>query len=218
MQEESADSSLPLVVDRAGSLFDAPAGSGLIHACNSEGSWGAGIARAFKLKYPAAYKAYRNHCSKFKINKANHMIPDLRSEDGSVVSVPYPDGSALIIRPQAEDHTSPRKKGYWIICLFTSRGYGKKVDSPTMIMNKTAAALYDLKAQMNALQVELRDPASVPSLYACRFNSGLFRVPWKRTKALIQEVGISMTVVAPDEQIEKSDEELEEGWGEESKA
>ncbi|KIM43267.1 hypothetical protein M413DRAFT_444082 [Hebeloma cylindrosporum] len=36
-----------------GDLFAAPANSILVHACNTKGSWGAGIALAFKEKYPS---------------------------------------------------------------------------------------------------------------------------------------------------------------------
>ncbi|KAJ3508916.1 hypothetical protein NLJ89_g5497 [Agrocybe chaxingu] len=45
-----------------GDLFAAPAGSILVQACNTQGSWGAGIAVAFKDKYPAAFQQYKAHC------------------------------------------------------------------------------------------------------------------------------------------------------------
>ncbi|KAJ7272551.1 hypothetical protein B0H12DRAFT_584598 [Mycena haematopus] len=45
-------------------LFAAPAGSILIHACNTRGSWGAGIATAFKERYPDAFIQYKDHCKK----------------------------------------------------------------------------------------------------------------------------------------------------------
>lgn len=39
---------------------------------------------------------------------------------------------------------------------------------------------------------------SVPtSLYSCRFNSGLFAVPWERTKGLVERVALDLTVVNP---------------------
>jgi ADP-ribose 1''-phosphate phosphatase len=46
----------------SGDLFSAPAGSILVHACNTKGSWGAGIALAFKQRFPDAFKVYRAHC------------------------------------------------------------------------------------------------------------------------------------------------------------
>lgn len=45
-----------------GDIFSAPAGSILVHACNTQGSWGSGIALAFREKYPAQYEKYRAHC------------------------------------------------------------------------------------------------------------------------------------------------------------
>ncbi|CAA7261475.1 unnamed protein product [Cyclocybe aegerita] len=45
-----------------GDLFTAPSGSILVQACNTQGSWGAGIAIAFKEKYPAAFQQYEAHC------------------------------------------------------------------------------------------------------------------------------------------------------------
>ncbi|KAJ7598744.1 hypothetical protein C8J56DRAFT_914868 [Mycena floridula] len=45
-----------------GDLFEAPVGSILIHACNTAGSWGGGIAVAFLERYPAAFQVYRSHC------------------------------------------------------------------------------------------------------------------------------------------------------------
>ena len=40
------------------SLFDAPEGSMLVHACNAQGVWGSGIAAEFKKRYPRSYKEY----------------------------------------------------------------------------------------------------------------------------------------------------------------
>jgi ADP-ribose 1''-phosphate phosphatase len=40
------------------SLFDAPAGSIIVHACNAQGMWGSGIAKEFAKRYPESYKCY----------------------------------------------------------------------------------------------------------------------------------------------------------------
>ncbi|KAJ7693387.1 hypothetical protein B0H17DRAFT_1060001 [Mycena rosella] len=45
-------------------IFAAPEGSILVHACNTVGSWGAGIATAFQEKYPGAFAKYKNVCRK----------------------------------------------------------------------------------------------------------------------------------------------------------
>ncbi|KAG7444141.1 ADP-ribose 1''-phosphate phosphatase [Guyanagaster necrorhizus] len=43
-------------------IFSAPKNSILVHACNARGSWGAGIALAFRERYPDAYTVYQQHC------------------------------------------------------------------------------------------------------------------------------------------------------------
>ncbi len=51
-----------MIIYVPGSLFDAPAGSILAHACNGQGVWGGGIALAFKNLYPAEYRLYYRAC------------------------------------------------------------------------------------------------------------------------------------------------------------
>ncbi len=46
-----------------GDLFKvAPKEAYLLHACNCQGAWGAGIAKAFKLYYPMDYIKYNQYC------------------------------------------------------------------------------------------------------------------------------------------------------------
>lgn len=47
------------------SLFDAEPGSVLVHACNTRGVWGSGIAKVFKEKFPTAYSHYNKYCKDF---------------------------------------------------------------------------------------------------------------------------------------------------------
>lgn len=50
------------------SLFDAPKsihgipGTLLVHACNTEGFWGAGIAKEFKKRFPESFLLYKEFC------------------------------------------------------------------------------------------------------------------------------------------------------------
>lgn len=44
------------------SLFGAPKGSVLVHACNSKGVWGSGIAKDMKTRFPKAFENYNNEC------------------------------------------------------------------------------------------------------------------------------------------------------------
>ncbi|KAJ6121139.1 ADP-ribose 1''-phosphate phosphatase, partial [Penicillium sp. IBT 18751x] len=195
------------VTETPGDLFEAPEGSALIHACNSQGSWGAGIAKVFKQKYPAAYRYYRNHCQTYRYGVTNHSIPNLQAEDESTITVRLPLGTALIIPPQPSDARGGRK-AHWIVCLFTSHNYGKRVDSPEMIHNSTHAALHDLKSQLDSLQIDLRDSQNLPpgELWSCRFNSGLFGVPWGETRGLVENVGLDLKVVYPADATKETDE------------
>ena len=45
-----------------GDLFTAPDHSILVHACNTLGSWGSGIALTFRQNYPAQFAQYKAHC------------------------------------------------------------------------------------------------------------------------------------------------------------
>jgi len=47
-----------------GDIFSAPPNTILVHACNTQGSWGAGIALAFQKKFPAQFKVYEDYCAK----------------------------------------------------------------------------------------------------------------------------------------------------------
>ncbi|KIW03329.1 uncharacterized protein PV09_05541 [Verruconis gallopava] len=111
------------ITEIAGDIFDAPDGTVLIHACNCLGSWGAGIAAAFKERYPNAYKRYNEHCRS-------------REPDNLV-------NTALLIPPQES------KSKHWVGCLFTSRKYGRNKDSPQQILDATGPSFRDLVEQMS---------------------------------------------------------------------
>jgi ADP-ribose 1''-phosphate phosphatase len=50
------------VKTRKGDLFTAPKGSYLAHACNCQGVWGSGVAKEFKLRFPASFLEYEAKC------------------------------------------------------------------------------------------------------------------------------------------------------------
>ncbi|KAJ5673637.1 hypothetical protein N7507_002764 [Penicillium longicatenatum] len=187
------------VAERPGNLFDAPPRSALIHACNARGSWGAGIAREFALKYPWAFTEYRKHCLKWKGENQFHDIPNLYAtgDEAKTISVRYPVGTALIIYPES-CFFAPGVKP-WVICLFTSADYGSRVDSPEMILNNTNAALHDLRQKLDNAGKRRHSGLLVDHLWACRFNSGLFGIPWAKTRELIDGValGLPLTIVYP---------------------
>jgi ADP-ribose 1''-phosphate phosphatase len=144
------------VVEKVGDLFDAPDEAVLIHACNCIGLWGAGIAAAFKTRYPEAFIEYREHCRSNEVENLN--------------------GSALLIPPLEDD--GPK---HFVGCLFTSKRPGKGRDSPEEILQNTETAMIDLMQQL-ALKPEISE------IRMCHINSGLFNVPWERTKSLIEKL------------------------------
>ncbi|KII91020.1 hypothetical protein PLICRDRAFT_39616 [Plicaturopsis crispa FD-325 SS-3] len=144
-----------------GDLFGAPGGSILVHACNTAGKWGAGIALEFRTRYPEAFAQYNAHC-------AAHSPDDLV-------------GTCLLL--QGDD-------AHDIACLFTSRGYGKRKDSPECILAATGQCVANLLTQ----NAQARKP-----LHACQFNSGKFGVPWDATEAILVALGVEMTVYLPPE-------------------
>jgi len=154
------------IVLRKGDLFTSPpANSILLHACNCIGSWGGGIALAFKQKFPSAYETYRKHCS-------------AHSDDPRKLI-----GTCLIIRGASDK--------YDVGCLFTSVGYGKQVDAPSMILDATRKAVTDLMEQNTGKNAK--------EIHSCQFNSGLFRVPWEDSQKILEELGASMVVYLPPE-------------------
>lgn len=73
---------------------------------------------------------------------------------------------------------------YTIACLFTSKGYGKYIDSPDNILKATKSAINELI---------LFNPDDY-KYHACKINSGLFRVPWEKSEAILKATGRKFTV------------------------
>ncbi|XP_014562718.1 hypothetical protein COCVIDRAFT_83805 [Bipolaris victoriae FI3] len=153
----STTSSTLSLTHHTGSLFTAPPGTLLLHACNTQGSWGSGIALAFKKQYPNAYTIYHAFCTKEHSPKTGNSVPV---------------GTTLLIPPVDGD------KGHWIGCLFTSRRYGKGKDAAGEILRNTGRAIEGCLGLLGLLGEE------VASVRMCRINSGKFGVPWERTEVL----------------------------------
>lgn len=110
------------VIEEVGDIFDAPNDTLIIHACNCIGSWGAGIAAAFRQRYPNAFETYKQHC---KTSTPDQLIR-----------------KALLISPADGD---PK---HWVGCLFTSKRFGRGRDSAQDILDATAPSMEDLIAQV----------------------------------------------------------------------
>ena len=156
---EGAHSTLSFTVHKGNLFNNVPPKTLLIHACNTQGSWGAGIARAFRSHYPAAYTVYRNFCTQEHDPKTN----------------PIPTGTALLIAPVDVG------KEHWIGCLFTSAKYGKAKASPEVILRNTVPAMQTL---LELVQIA----GGVGGVRMCKINSGLFGVPWERTVEALEGI------------------------------
>ncbi|GLA03916.1 ADP-ribose 1''-phosphate phosphatase [Aspergillus niger] len=173
-----------------GSLFDAPEGAALIHACNCRGTWGKGIARVFRSNYPAAYEIYRSHCRQFSSKPRHNTI----TTSVGARRARLPEGTALIIPPQEKDYENDSRKRHWIICLFTSRGLGRMVSPENIVLENTELAIADMKEQLDRIEYQ---EGRFLELWSCRFNSGLFGVQWARSREILTKSGLDVTVVTP---------------------
>jgi hypothetical protein len=142
------------------SLFDAPRGSYMVHACNSQGVWGSGIAKEFKARYPTAFNAYRAHCEHW--NSVNGTACGTSDNSWAFDDEPHAVG--------------------WII---TSHNYGDLKDDLEYIKVNTTLALVDLCERI--VKEHLHDDRII-EVYSNKFNSGLFGVPWKDSELILKTV------------------------------
>jgi len=166
-QPDTAQPRTLKLTEKTGDIFAAPPNTLLIHACNCEGSWVAGIAKAFHDRYPHAYDAYAAHC-----DEHSHSL----------------FGQAQLIPPRDDDGDSK----HFVGCLFTSRSKGRKKDSPGRILGATRLAMEDLLSKVDEWNVKAGDVGEkVGEVRICQINSGLFAVPWVETKAVLESIDVS---------------------------
>lgn len=96
-------------------LFDAPLGSTLVHACNGQGVWGAGIAAEFANRFPGAENQFREFCEHLKHYEV----------------------------PRVGHSTLFHESDYVIGSIITSDNFGQNKDSVEAIKVQTAIALMD---------------------------------------------------------------------------
>lgn len=149
------------LVESINDIFNAPPNTLIIHACNTKGSWGGGIAKAFKGKYPAAFEVYKTHCQR---------------NGGELV------GQALLIPPHKE-----AGEEHFVGCLFTSVSKGREADSPAKILSATGPAMRHLLRQVQEHNTS-HPGEEMSEVRMCKINSGLFKVPWEKTKDVIQAI------------------------------
>ncbi|KAK2801276.1 ADP-ribose 1''-phosphate phosphatase [Onygenales sp. PD_10] len=97
-------------------------------------------------------------------------------------------------------------KKHWIVCLFTSFNYGRQRSAAGVILENTRLAVGDLKGQIERMKMEgdggegeeeMGMGMGMGELWGCRFNAGLFGVPWEATRGVLEEVGVGMRIVRP---------------------
>lgn len=177
--------------------------------------WGAGIARVFRdkvclLYFPSQHSS-RHLTISFIISLVTNEIKTHQYPQAHIVYKSHCDsqtgnallGTTLLIPPQAGDGN----KKQWIACLFTSVDYGRKKGTPDSIVAATRGALEDLKVQLDLLKggadgnddqsgkEKGKQEVTPGELWACRFNSKNFGVPWARSRRAVEEVGLVMNIV-----------------------
>lgn len=161
------------IEEAEGDIFDAPRNCLIIHACNCQGSWGAGIAKAFHDRYPKAYSEHVDHCREY----GNDLL----------------DSAQLIPPVDAKADDSAGK--HFVGCLFTSRYYGRKKDKPARILSATKPAMEDLLRQVREWDEKASDGDRIGEVRICKINSGLFAVPWKKTREVLESIDVSESEV-----------------------
>lgn len=208
LQSSSPAASTLTVTEHAGDIFSAPSNTVLVHACNCQGSWSAGIAKAFKTHYPAAFKKYAAHCERWSADEllgTALLIPPASFSAAAADTKGNEGGkNATSTKGKANGMVESGEKGsHFVGCLFTSAHYGKRKGSPKQILEATGPAMEDLLRKINAWNedhpIQSKDDddngknAKVIGenmrsgvVRMCKINSGLFNVPWEDTKAVIE--------------------------------
>jgi len=148
-----------LITYRTGDLFTAPPGSILVHSCNAQGIWGAGVALQMKNRYWEGFQDFKK------------WLRYLSAYQGQ------PLGHTRLLDRHSSSHS--------IASMVVSNGLGSSVDSPGVILEHTSMAIRHLLLQEIQGAVEQKRP--VRELHSPRINAGLFNVPWERTEAVIRE-------------------------------
>ncbi|MCJ1230561.1 ADP-ribose 1''-phosphate phosphatase [Toensbergia leucococca] len=178
------------------SIFSAPSHSILIHACNTKGVWGSGVALEFKNRYPAAYASYRTHCLNPPpgISLAKHQA-SLVGTALLIAPLPFPTNTNNLTESDSKS-AIPTSSTHHIACLYTSLSYGRSRSPPETILQNTQAAMADLETQIAGLRSRTGEKQKVGEVWAVRINSGRFGVEWDRTKEVLEEGGLDLVVVS----------------------
>ncbi|ROV92603.1 hypothetical protein VMCG_08961 [Cytospora schulzeri] len=166
----SSITSIPSSPDTANKTF-------FLHATNCLGVWGTGIAKALREQFPDAFEADRQSCRE-GCPPGEH--PGADELDALV-------GTCYVIPTNVISKAAP----FSIVCLRTSRGYGRQsagqagLDNKDVVLEQTRWALQDFRAQLEELGKERQKEFVV---WSPQINSGGFHIPWERTEEMIEDV------------------------------
>ncbi len=199
----SNDSSTLAITENIGDIFAAPSNTLLIHACNCQGSWSAGIAKAFKDRYPKAFAKYAAHCKQYKDHLVGDALlivpPDDAFDSSKVAPTSKPKDKD---KNSTEDATKADQDGgdakgevdpstHFVGCVFTSRRFGRNKDSPKQILEATGPAMELMMQKVADYNASVSDESrKVKEVRMCKINSGLFHVPWTKTKAVLESIDV----------------------------
>jgi ADP-ribose 1''-phosphate phosphatase len=223
LSSSSASNNLQ-IVHSTGDLFTLPPrnNSLLVHACNTQGSWGAGIAKVFAREFPDAYTVYREHCRR---NEGADLVgtallippPASNPEENGAIDGRAACGNGSSGGSDRNNRNPRRAPRQFVGCLFTSRSFGRNVSSPDRILAATATAVRDLLRQVEEWNGahrrgdERRDDQKqrceddgddedrrIHSVHMCKINAGLFNVPWEDTLRVLKRVRVFSEVADGD--------------------
>lgn len=80
-----------------------------------------------------------------------------------------------------------KEGGFWIGCLFTSKHYGKKRDSPDTILTNTGKAMEML---LELVKKAEEGGEVVSEARMCKINSGKFGVEWGMTEGVLKGIEV----------------------------
>jgi ADP-ribose 1''-phosphate phosphatase len=140
----------------------------IAHTCNCVGEAGAGVALTLNDAFPEAIQAYTAYC--------NGKTP------ASIV------GQAVMTEISLEGGGV-----CYLANLLTSKHYGRKKDSPKLILEQTRSALEELRTWVEGKQSRGEMKGSV-KVFSPKMNAGYFGVPWDRTYEAIRGVFADMDI------------------------
>lgn len=143
----------------------------IIHACNTRGFWGSGIALSLKQRYPQQYQTYQQYCQ-------GHSADELL-------------GTSLLLGP-SDDLATRSPSTHWIGCLFTNKDIGKDAHTQSLLRRRiladtTLAMTNLLKHVTHARQCGM----IINAMHMPKINSGSFRIPWPETVKALEDIAIS---------------------------